>query len=170
MRYHTGDHVRIGDTDRARDAHVPAEDWQEERGGTVSGSVARTRVRHRRRAGGIAATTRGGTEAQQQLQGPNIVQGHGPRVNRRHGTAEFPVFLGHQRAHILRRVHIQKQYQQHFPSSQLHHHWNSSSELNDTITTLDSSRPEYTYIGGFHPVMCDSSRKNTCAVKSFFFR
>lgn len=102
MRHHTGDHVRFGHPDRARDAHVPVADGQEEGSGTLVGAVARTRVRHRRRTGRTATTTGRGTEPQQQLQGSNIVQGHGARVHRRHGTPEFPVLLGHQRSHILR--------------------------------------------------------------------
>lgn len=128
MRRHTGDHVRAGAADRARDAHVPVADRQEERGGTVAGAVARARVRHRGRAGGAAAAAGGGAEPEQQLQGPDIVPGHGARVHRRHGAAQLPVVLRHQRAHILRRVHIPEQHQQHIAPSQLHHHRRASSE------------------------------------------
>jgi len=128
VRHHTGDHVLPGVADRAGDAHVPVAGGQEKRGGTVAGAVARARVRHRGRAGGAAAAARGGTEPEQQLQGPDIVQSNGTRVHRRHGTAEFPVVLRHQRAHILRRVHIQEQLQQHIAPSQFHHHRRTSSE------------------------------------------
>jgi len=128
VRNHTGDHVRPGPIGGTRDAHVPVAIRQEEGGGTFIGAIARARVRHRRRAGGAAAAARGGAEAKQQVQGSNIVHGHGPRVNRRHGTAQFPVVFGHQRAHILRRVHIQEQQQQYISTSQLHHHRGPPSE------------------------------------------
>lgn len=106
VRHHTRGHVRAGAAGGARDAHVPVAQGQEERGGILVGPVARSRLRHQRRTGRAPTTARGRTKAQQQLQGPDIVQGHGPRVHRRHGAPEFPVVLRHQRAHILRRVHI----------------------------------------------------------------
>lgn len=62
--YHTGYHVRTGAADRAGDAHVPAAVGQPGRCGTVAGTVAGPRVRHRRRAGRIAAAAGGGTESQ----------------------------------------------------------------------------------------------------------
>lgn len=108
VRHHTRDHVRAGAAGGARDAHVPVAQGKEERGGILVGAVARSRLRHHRRAGGAPTAARGRTQAQQQLQGPDLVQGHGPRVHRRHGAPEFPVVLRHQRAHILRRVYIRK--------------------------------------------------------------